>query len=161
MFITLNSKLQVAYEIVFKEIRNYYCKCYSTYFITDIYYWLRNSLGKCFKISITFSKKDRLFFSLNPVYVLWLKKNGFEKKNIQSEINVIGLNTDEAIFIVDKYLDDARLYHIPSVRIVHGKGTGTLRKAIHNFLKSNKNVKSFRLGTYGEGEMGVTVVEIQ
>ena len=82
-------------------------------------------------------------------------------KNIKSEINVIGLNVEEAIFVVDKFLDDASLSKLNTVRIVHGKGTGKLMKGIHNFLKTNPYVKSFRLGTYGEGEMGVTVVELK
>lgn len=82
-------------------------------------------------------------------------------KNIKSEINVIGLNVEEAIFVVDKFLDDASLSKLNSVRIVHGKGTGKLMKGIHKFLKTNPHVESFRLGTYGEGEMGVTVVELR
>ena len=82
-------------------------------------------------------------------------------KNIKSEINVIGLNVEEAIFVVDKFLDDASLSKLNTVRIVHGKGTGKLMKGIHNFLKTNPHVKSFRLGTYGEGEMGVTIVELK
>ncbi len=82
-------------------------------------------------------------------------------KNIKSEINVIGLNVEEATFVVDKFLDDASLSKLTSVRIVHGKGTGKLMKGIHKFLKTNPHVKSFRLGTYGEGEMGVTVVELK
>lgn len=82
-------------------------------------------------------------------------------KNVKSEINVIGLNVEEAIFVVDKFLDDASLSKLNTVRIVHGKGTGKLMKGIHKFLKTNPHVKSFRLGTYGEGEMGVTVVELK
>ena len=82
-------------------------------------------------------------------------------KNIKSEINVIGLNVEEAIFVVDKFLDDASLFKLTTVRIVHGKGTGKLMKGVHKFLKNNPHVKSFRLGTYGEGEMGVTVVELK
>ena len=82
-------------------------------------------------------------------------------KNIKSEINVIGLNVEEAIFVVDKFLDDASLFKLTTVRIVHGKGTGKLMKGVHKFLKTNPHVKSFRLGTYGEGEMGVTVVELK
>lgn len=78
--------------------------------------------------------------------------------NIPSEINVIGLNVDEAIPIVDKYLDDCYIANLPSCRIVHGKGTGALRKGIHAFLKNNTRVKSYRLGTFGEGEMGVTII---
>ena len=82
-------------------------------------------------------------------------------KNIKSEINVIRLNVEEAIFVVDKFLDDCSLAKLQNVRIVHGKGTGKLRTGIHSFLKNNPHVKSFRLGTYGEGEMGVTVVELK
>ena len=82
-------------------------------------------------------------------------------KNIKSEINVIGLNVEEATFVVDKFLDDATLSKLTSVRIVHGKGTGKLMKGIHKFLKTNPHVKSSRLGTYGEGEMGVTIVELK
>ena len=82
-------------------------------------------------------------------------------KNVSSEINVIGFNVDEAIFVIDKFLDDCTIANLQTVRIVHGKGTGKLREGIHKFLKSNSRVKSFRIGTYGEGEMGVTVVELK
>ncbi len=88
-------------------------------------------------------------------------KNNFKSKNVSTEINIIGLTTDEAIPIVDKYLDDVYLSSLKSVRIVHGKGTGKLREAVHSHLKKNPHVKSFRLGTFGEGEMGVTVVELK
>ncbi|MFR7873930.1 MAG: endonuclease MutS2 [Christensenellales bacterium] len=88
-------------------------------------------------------------------------KNSFKAKNISPEINVIGMTVDEAIPIIDKYLDDASMSGLASIRIVHGKGTGKLRSGIHQFLKSNKHTKSFRLGTFGEGEMGVTVVELR
>lgn len=81
-------------------------------------------------------------------------------KTATTEINVIGYNVEEAIFAIDKYLDDCSLAKLSSVRIVHGKGTGTLRKGIHEFLKKNPHVKSFRSGTFGEGEMGVTVVKL-
>ena len=81
-------------------------------------------------------------------------------RTAKSEINVIGLNVEEAIFVVDKFLDDSYLAKLQTVRIVHGKGTGKLREGIHKFLKANSHVKSFRIGTYGEGEMGVTVVEL-
>ena len=77
-----------------------------------------------------------------------------------SEINVIGLTTLEAIPVVDKFLDDCFLAKLQTARIVHGKGTGKLRTEIHKFLKKHPKVKSFRLGTYGEGEMGVTVVSL-
>lgn len=84
-----------------------------------------------------------------------------KSKTATTEINVIGYNVDEAIFAIDKYLDDCALAKLSTIRIVHGKGTGTLRKGIHTFLKTNSHVKSFRLGTFGEGEMGVTVVELK
>ena len=82
-------------------------------------------------------------------------------RTAKSEINVIGLNVDEAIPVVDKFLDDCYLAKLQTVRIVHGKGTGKLREGIHKFLKTNSHVKSFRVGTFGEGEMGVTVVELK
>ena len=86
---------------------------------------------------------------------------GLKAKSASTEINVIGENVENAIFIIDKYLDDCYLANLPSVRIVHGKGTGKLRKGIHDFLKRHPHVKSFRLGTFGEGEMGVTIVELK
>lgn len=82
-------------------------------------------------------------------------------KSATSEINVIGYNVDEAVFVIDKYLDDCILAKLNTIRIVHGKGTGALMKGIHSFLKTNSHVKSFRLGTFGEGEMGVTIVELK
>lgn len=84
-----------------------------------------------------------------------------KSKTISPEINVIGLNIEEANHIIDKYLDDANLAKLETVRIVHGKGTGKLRSGIHSFLKHHPHVKSFRVGTYGEGEMGVTVVTLK
>lgn len=88
-------------------------------------------------------------------------KNSFKAKNISPEINVIGMTVDEAIPIIDKYLDDASMSGLANIRIVHGKGTGKLRSGIHQFLKNNAHAKSFRFGTFGEGEMGVTVVELR
>lgn len=82
-------------------------------------------------------------------------------RTAKPEINVIGLNVDEAIFVIDKFLDDSYLAKLQTVRIVHGKGTGKLREGIQKFLKTNSHVKSFRIGTFGEGEMGVTVVELK
>lgn len=82
-------------------------------------------------------------------------------QSISSEINVIGLNVDQAIPIIDKYLDDCSMANLEQARIVHGKGTGKLRIGIHNFLKKHPHVKSFRLGTFGEGEMGVTIVYLK
>ena len=88
-------------------------------------------------------------------------RNASKTKTANSEINVIGLTVDEAIPLVDKFLDDCFLAKLQTARIVHGKGTGKLRQGIHSFLKKNKRVKSYRIGTYGEGEMGVTIVEMK
>lgn len=93
--------------------------------------------------------------------VTFNKGNNFKSQNISSEINVIGMNVDEATFVIDKYIDDCAIAKLSPVRIVHGKGTGKLREGIHKYLKTNPHVKSFRLGTFGEGEMGVTVVELK
>lgn len=82
-------------------------------------------------------------------------------RNIKPEINVIGMNVEEATSVIDKFLDDCSLAKLETVRIIHGKGTGKLKNGIHQFLKTNPHVKSFRLGTFGEGEMGVTVVELK
>ena len=82
-------------------------------------------------------------------------------KTANAEINVIGQTIDEACFVIDKYLDDCILAKLKTVRIVHGKGTGKLREGIHSFLRKHPHVKSFRLGTFGEGEMGVTVIELK
>lgn len=89
------------------------------------------------------------------------RNNGSKSKYISPEINVIGQNVDEAIYIIDKYLDDCAISNISPIRIVHGKGTGKLREGIHAFLKKHPHVKSFRLGTFGEGEMGVTIVGLK
>ena len=84
-----------------------------------------------------------------------------KSKNVKTEINVIGQTVEEACFVVDKFLDDCSLAKLQTVRIVHGKGTGKLRNGIHKLLDKNSHVKSYRLGTFGEGEMGVTVVELK
>ena len=89
------------------------------------------------------------------------KTNNSKSKNISSEINVIGLTVEEATHIIDKYLDDANLSTLETVRIVHGKGTGKLKSGIHAFLRKHPHVKSYRIGTYGEGEMGVTIVTLK
>lgn len=78
--------------------------------------------------------------------------------SVSTEINLLGKTVDEALPALDKYLDDAYLAHMPSVRVVHGKGTGALRNAVHSHLKRLKYVKEFRLGEYGEGDAGVTIV---
>ena len=91
----------------------------------------------------------------------YTKHSSFKAQSVSPEINILGMTVDEAIPIVDKYLDDCFIAKLSPVRIVHGKGTGALRSGIHRFLKSNKLVDSFRLGTFGEGEMGVTIVNLK
>lgn len=81
-------------------------------------------------------------------------------RTIKPEINLLGMTVDEAVMELDKYLDDACLSHLNQVRVVHGKGTGALRKGIHEYLKRQSYVKSFRLGEFGEGDSGVTIVEL-
>lgn len=81
--------------------------------------------------------------------------------NVSTEINLLGKTVDEAIAELDKYLDDAYIAHLKTVRVVHGKGTGALRKGVHNYLKRQKHVDSFRLGEFGEGDAGVTIVEFK
>lgn len=81
--------------------------------------------------------------------------------SVSTEINLIGKTVDEAIALLDKYLDDAYLAHLPSVRIVHGKGTGALRNAVQSHLKRQSYIKSFHLGEFGEGDAGVTIAEFK
>lgn len=81
--------------------------------------------------------------------------------SVSTEINLLGKTVDEAVAELDKYLDDAYIAHLSSVRIVHGKGTGALRKGVHNYLRRQKHVASFRLGEFGEGDAGVTIVEFK
>lgn len=89
-------------------------------------------------------------------------KVGMSKSlSVSPEINLLGKTVDEAIALLDKYLDDASLAHLTDVRIVHGKGTGALRAGIHNYLRRQKHVKSFRLGAFGEGDAGVTIAELK
>lgn len=88
-------------------------------------------------------------------------KRGMSKAlSIQPDINVLGMTVAEAVMVIDRYLDDAMLAHLHKVTIIHGKGTGALRKGIHEYLKKQSFVKSFRMGEYGEGEAGVTIVEL-
>ena len=117
-------------------------------------------LGKMFfdieDLSITHNNQSE-----KPSKKDYSSRKEFKAKAIASEINVIGQNVDEACFSIDKYLDNCVLSGLPSIRIVHGKGTGALRTGIHKFLKTHPHVKSFRIGTFGEGEMGVTIVELK
>ena len=131
------------------------------------------SISKDGKIQVQLSL-GKMFFNLEDLKIVEKQnksnnknnfkntsKKEFKVKAISSEINVIGQNVDEACFAIDKYLDNCTLSGLPSIRIVHGKGTGALRTGIHKFLKTHPHVKSFRLGTFGEGEMGVTIVELK
>lgn len=81
--------------------------------------------------------------------------------SVSPEINLLGKTVDEALAELDKYLDDAYLAHLSPVRIVHGKGTGALRSGVHNYLRRHKHVKAYRLGAFGEGDAGVTIVEFK
>ena len=105
-----------------------------------------NSSGN--KVSNASSNRN----SINRSSVTFTKNAKFKSQNISSEINVIGMNVDEATFVIDKYLDDCTIAKI---------SPGKLRDGIHKFLKTNPHVKSFRLGIFGEGEMGVTIVELK
>ncbi|MCM1063196.1 MAG: endonuclease MutS2 [Eubacterium sp.] len=108
--------------------------------------------------------RDLVLIEENPVSAPVLQRSNTSKIkmsksfSISTEINLLGKTVDEAIAELDKYLDDAYLAHLPSVRIVHGKGTGALRNAVQNHLKRLKYVKEYRLGEYGEGDAGVTIV---
>ena len=84
-----------------------------------------------------------------------------KSSSVSTEINLIGMTVDEALAHLDKYLDDAYIAHLPSVRIVHGKGTGALRKAVQQHLKRQKYVKTYHLGEFGEGDSGVTIAEFK
>ena len=105
---------------------------------------------------VTTAKKEE-----NKKEILTKKNTNFTSKKVRTELNVIGMNIEEATFLVDKFLDEASLSKLEFVRIVHGKGTGILGKGIQKYLKSHPHVKGYRYGSYGEGEMGVTVVEIK
>lgn len=119
------------------------------------------------KMNININNLEKAHFDNNSKVMNQnqIKTSGYtsisKSKTAKSEINVIGLNVEEAVFVVDKFLDDCSLAKLQTLRIVHGKGTGKLKSGIHQFLKTNPHVKSYRMGTYGEGEMGVTVVELK
>ena len=105
-------------------------------------------------------KTNKVTQNISSIYSSEIK-NTTKSQNLSNEINVIGLNVEEAIQIIDKYLDSCSMANLKKVRIVHGKGTGKLREGIHKYLKTNSYVKNFRVGAFGEGEMGVTIVEIK
>ncbi len=108
------------------------------------------------KQKISDKNKEKNKYSNNSTFSSLAKT-----KLANTELNIIGTTTLDAIYIVEKFLDDSSLSKLNIVRIVHGKGTGKLRSSIHSYLKTNPHVKSFRLGLYGEGEDGVTVVELK
>ena len=119
------------------------------------------ALGKMFFNIEDLELSNKQIATNNSKKTDYSSRKEFKAKAISSEINVLGYNVDEACFAIDKYLDNCILSGLPSIRIVHGKGTGALRAGIHKFLKTHPHVKSFRLGTFGEGEMGVTIVELK
>lgn len=107
---------------------------------------------------LVFLKEDSATPALSPSKSHSSKVKMSKSLSISPEINLLGKTVDEALSALDKYLDDAYLAHLSTVRVVHGKGTGALRSAVQNHLKRIKYVKSYRLGEYGEGDAGVTIV---
>ena len=113
------------------------------------------------KLNVNIKYLQELQKSKNAKKYDYSSHSSFKAQSISSELNLLGFTVDEAIPIVDKYLDDCFLAKLSPIRLVHGKGTGALRNGIHKFLKTNKHVDNFRLGTFGEGEMGVTIVNLK
>lgn len=101
-------------------------------------------------------EKEPLKITFNNNYT-----NSSKTKFAKTELNIIGMNVEEALPIIDKFLDDCSISKIKNARIVHGKGTGKLRNGVQNYLKKHPHVTSYRIGTFGEGELGVTIVEIK
>ncbi len=87
--------------------------------------------------------------------------SSLRSETLSSSIDLRGMESAEAVYVAEQYLDNAVLAKLDKVTLIHGKGTGALRKAIHSMLKTNKLVRSFRLGVFGEGETGVTIVELK
>ena len=81
--------------------------------------------------------------------------------DIPSELHLLGLRVDEAINMLDSYINSALLANLSTIRIVHGKGTGALKKAVHEYLKNHSHIKSYRIGNFGEGDLGVTIAELK
>ena len=113
------------------------------------------------KVNIKFLQAKKSSDKNSKNYEYTKRSDNLKSKSVSSEINLLGLTVDEAIPLVDKYLDDCFMAKLSPVRIVHGKGTGALRNGIQKYLKTNKYVDSFRPGTFGEGEMGVTVINLK
>ena len=84
-----------------------------------------------------------------------------KSQEISTEIMLRHMHVEEALYELDKYINDALIANLTTIRIVHGKGEGILRKAVHDYLKNHPNVKSYRLGQYGEGDFGVTIAELK
>ena len=105
--------------------------------------------------------QEKVSSSKNTNNYSYTGRNNLKSQSVSPEINLLGLTVDEAVPLVDKYLDDCFMAKLSPVRIVHGKGTGALRNGIHKYLKTNKYVDSYRMGTFGEGEMGVTIVTLK
>jgi len=93
----------------------------------------------------------------NKVYISIENKS----QSISSEINLLGMHVDEALHTLDSYINDALIADLSTIRIVHGKGEGILKKAVQNYLKAHPNVKSYRIGNFGEGDLGVTIAELK
>lgn len=114
------------------------------------------------KINVHVSNLRRVKEQKEEVHRTGMGKIGMSKSSsVSTEIDLRGLNLDDAVESVDKYLDDASIAGLHEVTIIHGKGSGILRNGIHQFLKSNPHIKTFRLGKYGEGESGVTIAELK
>lgn len=126
-----------------------------------------NLFVQCGILRTQVNYKDLVLLDDEVISAPNMKRTGSGKVKIQKtsaisiEVNLIGKTVDEAVSVLDKYLDDAYLSHLPSVRVVHGKGTGALRNAVHNHLKRIKYVKEFHLAAFGEGDAGVTIVTFQ
>ena len=112
-------------------------------------------------VDIKFLQEEKSSSKQKNLSYVTTNKSISKSQSVSPELNILGLTVDEAIPIIDKYLDDCFIAKLSPIRIVHGKGTGALRNGVHKFLKSNKLVDSFRLGTFGEGEMGVTIVTLK
>lgn len=123
-----------------------------------------NLFVQCGIMRVQSNVNDLIFVDEDTITTPTLKRTGTgnikmsKSMSVSTEINLLGKTVDEALAELDKYLDDAYIAHLPSVRVVHGKGTGALRNAVHKHLKNLKYVKEYRLGEYGEGDAGVTIV---
>lgn len=114
------------------------------------------------KLKIHISKMEKSKETENTKKTkLYSSKSVNKTLDISTEINIIGMTVDEALPVLEKYIDDAYLSNVAQIRIVHGKGTGILRKAVQNYLSKHPHIKSYRQGLYGEGDLGVTVAELK